>query len=66
MHNSYICAKGLGPSHVCSHVGSSVSMSNYGPKLVDFIGFRVVTLTPVALAPSILPTPPPMDFPSST
>jgi hypothetical protein len=51
LHNYYTCEDLL--VHVCSLVGGSVSMSLYGPRLVDSVGFLVVSLTP--LTPSILP-----------
>ena len=39
LHNSYIYAEGL----------CSVSVSPYGPRLVDFVGFLVMSLTPLVL-----------------
>lgn len=62
--NGYICAEGLGLSHSCSLVGSSISLSLQEPSLVDSAGFLVVPLT--SLTPSILLPPLPQDFPSST
>lgn len=35
LHIFYICVEDLGPFHTCSPVGSSVSMSLYGFRLVD-------------------------------
>ena len=35
----YMCAGGLGPSHVCSLAGGSVSVSSYVSRLLDFVGF---------------------------
>jgi hypothetical protein len=52
LYNSYICAEGLGLSHAGSLVCGSVSVNPYGPRLVDSIGFLVVSLTP--LVPMIL------------
>jgi hypothetical protein len=52
LHNCNICAEGLYQSHACSLVGSSVSVSPYGPKLVDSLCFLMVSLAP--LAPTIL------------
>ena len=49
-----------GSIHACSLLGSSISVSLYGPRLVGFL----VSLSP--LAPSILPPTPPQDSPSST
>ena len=43
----------LGQSHIGSLVVGSVSVSPYEPRLVDSVGFLVVSLTP--LAPTILP-----------
>ena len=53
LHIYYICAEGLDPSHACSLVGSSISMSHFVPRLVDPVGFLVVSLMP--LAPLIFP-----------
>lgn len=53
LHNYYICAEHLSLSHACSLVASLVFVSPYVSTEVDFIGFLVVALTP--LAPSILP-----------
>ena len=39
LHNYHICAESLGLSHECSLVGSSASMSPYGPRLVDSLDF---------------------------
>lgn len=55
LNNCYICVEGLGLSHSCCLVGSSVSMSPHKPRLVDSVDFLVVSLTP--LAPSIFPPP---------
>ena len=51
-------------SHAGSLVGGSVSVSPYGPRLVDSVGFLVVSLTP--LAPTILPAWLLQDSPSSS
>lgn len=64
LNNCYICIEGLGLSHSCSLVDSSVFISPHGPRIVGSIDFLVVSLTP--LAPSILPPPLPQDYPSST
>jgi len=39
LHIWYICVGGLGPSHECSLVYSAVSVSPYGPRLMDSVGF---------------------------
>ena len=64
LHSHYIFVEGLRLSHECSLVGTPVSMSPHGPRLVNSVSFLVVSLT--SLAPSILPTPLPRDFLSST
>ena len=51
LHNCYICAEGQ--SCISSVVGGSVSVSPYGPMLLDSVGLLVVSLT--FLAPTILP-----------
>ena len=61
IYDCYICAEGIVPSHIYFLVSVSVSVSSYGPKLVDYVGFLVVSLTP--LIPSILPPPLLQDFP---
>ena len=61
LHNYYTCEDLL--VHVCSLVGGSVSVSPYGPRLVDSVGFLVVSLT--ILSPTILPPPLPQDSPGS-
>jgi hypothetical protein len=61
-HNCFICAKNLGLSLACALVGSSVSMSSYGPRLVNVVLFLVVSVT--SLDPSIIP-PLLQDSPSS-
>ena len=53
LHKCNICAQGLGESCAGSLVVGSVSVSPYEPKLVDFVGFLVLSLSP--LAPTILP-----------
>ena len=55
MYICYIWLGGLGPSHACSLAGDSVSVSPSVAKLVDSVGFPVVSLT--TLAPLILPPP---------
>jgi hypothetical protein len=52
LHICYICVGNLGPPHACSLVVDSVSVSPHGPRLVDSVGFLVVSLT--SLAPSNL------------
>jgi hypothetical protein len=60
---SYITAiEGLRLSYVCSLVGSSISVSPVGSRLIDSVGFLVLSFTP--LAPSSLPSPLLPDFPS--
>jgi hypothetical protein len=54
LYNYYIHTEGLDQSHVFSMAGVSVSMSSYGPRLVDSVGFLAVSLT--CLAPKILPS----------
>jgi hypothetical protein len=50
----YICAGGLGPAHVCSLVGSSVSESSQRSRLVDTVGPPVGFSFPSG--PSVLPS----------
>ena len=64
LHICYICAEGLGPSHARSLVGSSVSVVPYGTRLVDSLGFLVVSMT--LLSPSVLLTILPQDSPNYT
>jgi hypothetical protein len=52
LYNCYICAEGLGPSHQCSLIGGSISVSLCGPSLVDSVGFLMVSLTPGSYNPS--------------
>jgi hypothetical protein len=47
----YISIGSLGPYHVCSLIGGSVSGNPFGPKLIDFVGFLMVSLTSLALLP---------------
>jgi hypothetical protein len=47
----YECVGDLGPAPACYLVGGPGSVSPYDPRLVDFVGLLVVSLTP--LAPSI-------------
>ena len=42
---SYICIGSLGLSHAHSLIGGAVSVSPYGPRLVDSVGFPVMSLT---------------------
>jgi hypothetical protein len=44
MNICYICGGGLGQSHACSPVGTSDSVKTHGPRLVDSVGFLVVSL----------------------
>jgi hypothetical protein len=53
MHNCNICAEGLGQPHAYSLVGGSVSVDIYVTKIVDSVGFLVVSLT--LLVPTVLP-----------
>lgn len=55
LHICYIRAEGLGPAHACPMVDSSASVSPRVPRLVVFVGFLVMFLTP--LDPFILPSP---------
>jgi len=50
LHNCYICTEDLDPSHACSLVGGLVSVSPYGPRLVDSVGFLAMSLIPLALS----------------
>ena len=45
LHSCYVCVWGLGPVHVCSLVGVSVSVRPYGSRLVDSVGLLVMSLT---------------------
>jgi hypothetical protein len=52
----YIYAGGLSPAHVCSMVGSSVSGSHYGSRLIDSICVLVESLShlgPLFLLPTL-------------
>ena len=53
LYNYNIYVEGLGQSHAGSLVGGSVSMSHYGLRLVDSVGFLMMSLT--HMAPTILP-----------
>ena len=44
LHSSNIYAEGLGQSRAGSMIVSSASVSPYGPRLVDSVGFLVVSL----------------------
>lgn len=55
LHNSYICAVGLGLSYACSLVGSSISMSTYVLTVVYYTVFLGIFSTP--LVPYSLPMP---------
>ena len=48
VHICFICVGNLVPSHACSLVGGSVSVSLYEPRLVASVGFLIVCLTPLA------------------
>ena len=48
LHNSSISAGGLGKSHESSLVGGTAFISYYGSRLVDSVGFLVVSLTSLA------------------
>jgi hypothetical protein len=52
LHISYICVGSIGPSHACSLIGGSVSVSPHGPRLVGSVDFLEVSLT--SWAPSVL------------
>ena len=43
-----IYAEGLGQTHVGSLIVGSVSVTLYEPKLVDSVGFLMMSLTPLA------------------
>jgi hypothetical protein len=60
---SYICVGVLGPAHVCSLVGGSVSRRAQGSSLVDSVCHLVESLTPLGLP--VLPTTLPQDSPRS-
>lgn len=62
LHNCYIYAEDLDPSCACSLVGISLSVSGYGPRLVNSVGFVAVSLA--LLAPLTLPPCLPQDSPS--
>lgn len=47
LQNCYISTESLGESHACSLVGGSVSVSLYELRLVDSVGFLMVSLTPL-------------------
>ena len=64
LHIYYICVEGLGLSHACSLVGSSISLSPYRPMVFDSVGFVVMSL--ISLAPSIFPLRFPQDSSNST
>ena len=53
LHNCYVYAEGLGLSHTL-WLASSVSLHSYGPRLVDYVCFLVVSLTALG---SIILTP---------
>jgi hypothetical protein len=55
LHICYTCAGALGPDHVCSLIGGSVSDSSQESRLVDSVGLPVGILSPPW--PSILPPP---------
>lgn len=59
-----MCIEGLGQSHRGFLVGISVSVSPCGLRLIDSVGFLVVSLT--ILAPIILYPHLPQDSPSPT
>lgn len=47
-HICYKYVRNLGPVTACSLAGSSISVSPHGPRLVDSVGFFVVSLIPPA------------------
>ena len=55
LHTCLISVGDIGPVHTYSSVGGSVSVRPYGTRLVNSVGFLVVSLT--LLAPTILPLP---------
>jgi hypothetical protein len=44
LHNCYVCAEGLGQSLANFLVAGSVSLNPYRPRLVDSVGFLMVSL----------------------
>jgi hypothetical protein len=51
LHICYKCVcMCVGPAPACSLVGHSVFVSPHGPRLVDYVGLLVVSLTPSALS----------------
>jgi hypothetical protein len=54
-------AEGLGKSHAGFLVVSTVSRSPYEPKLVNFVGFLLISSIPLVF--TILPPPPSTGFP---
>ena len=47
MHICYICAGGLGPVHICSLVGVSVSRNPQESRIVGSVGFLLESLSPL-------------------
>ena len=62
-YTTRIYVEGLGQSHAGFLVVNSFSVSSYEPRLVDSVGFLVITLA--QLAPTILPPSLPQDSLSS-
>jgi len=63
VHISYICVQGVEGGPCPIHIGGTISMNLYGPRLIDSIHLLVVSLTSLALL--ILPPRLPQDFLSS-
>ena len=57
LQNCYLCTEGLGTFHTCSLVGSSVSVSPYGARLVDSVRFSCGILDHFGSCNSSLPHP---------
>lgn len=55
LHICFICSGALAPALVCSLVGCSVLGTSQGPRLVDFIGLLMESLSPLGSS-ILLPT----------
>ena len=55
VHIYYKCVEGLGLATACFLIGSSVSVSLHGPRIVDYVGLLVVSLASLASS-NLLPT----------
>jgi hypothetical protein len=63
LHICYTCARGIGPVHAHTLVGSWVSWMSKGSRLFDSVDLPVEFLS--SLGPSILPLTLPQDLPCS-